>query len=271
MHSSFAAKKLLEIVNAAGVASHPSSRPRYHFGRQVCQPKYKMKSVVVCPGEIGCPSKRKRRYSMFGLQGVMEFLGIDFMRLFAKDLKHDLSVYLKATPSMIASHTRKQLASRHGVFVEDISAPGESVEPELAFSSGEWIRLQGFLDLARETGLLDANGQWSCKAAIVDLKQTRGFSQSICTGSMPCLIRGSVLTDIVTLRKLLVEELFLLQGYAHTALLDASVGGTFPFVGLELPDKVVRDLLGNTMVLSAVGSAWLYMLACTRKTLKPCL
>ena len=65
-----------------------------------------------------------------------------------------MALYMCASESMIQEQVAPSLKQKHGIEAADIYADGEMIEPEYGWSSGEWIRAQGFLDLAREAGYL---------------------------------------------------------------------------------------------------------------------
>ena len=76
---------------------------------------------------------------------------------------------------------------------------------------------------------------------------------------------------MVRMRSLLVEELFLLQGFAHPSLIEDSKAWPFRHNLEDISEGQARKMLGNTMHLSCVGVAVLYLLSTPQKKLEPCL
>ena len=144
------------------------------------------------------------------------------------------------------------------------------VEPLMALSGGESMRLVGFLELAKEKGLVQ-DGVWLVAAAVINISQSAKFCGQVDSETMPTLLTRSELFDMVSNRKLLVPELFLVQGYPHPELVRVVDVPFFPFVVSYLENLPVRHatkLLGNGMHLQAVGSMILHIWANTAKTLE---
>ena len=101
--------------------------------------------------------------------------------------------------------------------------------------------------------------------------QSAKFCGQADSETMPTLLTRSELFDMVSYRKLLAPELFLVQGYPHPELVRAVDVPFFPFLVSYLENLPVRHatkLLGNGMHLQAVGSMILHILANTTKTLE---
>ena len=274
----FQAEELLKIINSRRVGGH-----RFHYGRQLAPPRYRMQSCVFSPHTFGFPTERRRRYSMFVLGGVVEFLpDIDFFGAFERECDLDgldVSALLCAPAALREAHVAERIAVKHDLQPGDVSEPGGFLDPVLAYTGGEWIRRGGFMRLAEKQGLLhSAEGQdlasasWECRAAVVDLSQTSSHRTTLATWHMPCLQRNSGLADLVSGRLVLVEELCLSLGFAHPQLVCASLAAElFPYTELHLAERVLKGLLGNTMHLQCIGSCMAYLLACTKKSLRACL
>ena len=197
--------------------------------------------------------------------------GCDFLYIFSAPERHDSSVYLVASELAISRHVERELHLNHDIDVNDLTRNGGAVEATLANTAGQTIRRQGFEELAMQRGLWLEDGRWTTRAAIVDLSQTSEFWNRVVTGAMPCLLQRSRLFDLVAQRDVVIEELFAVQGFAHPDLLGDVMPDEFPFVNLQLPEGSLRQLLGNSMHLAAVGASLLFMVAATEKSLSPCM
>ena len=127
----------------------------------------------------------------------------------------DPSIYLCAKDALVDAHVADRIWIKHMIDVGDIPPSGSSVqvEPELAWTSGEWVRQQAYLEAARLRGYVDEHMRNSTAAAcIVDLSQTFAYSKLVDTKAMPTLLRHSHMADLARRRNVLLPELFLVQG-----------------------------------------------------------
>ena len=88
---------------------------------------------------------------MFFCDHVMGFVeGIDCEQVYQRigDPGDTMAVYMVATEAMIADAATQALQKKHGVEAGDLFSDTEAIEPQYAWSSGEYIRSQGFLALA---------------------------------------------------------------------------------------------------------------------------
>ena len=98
--------------------------------------------------------------------------------------------------------------------------------PSVATVSWDFERLQGYLKLASVKGLCDSSGSsWATVVAVANLAQRAEFSKQVSTSAMPAILRRSALVDLVQLRRYLVSELWLAQGYPYPGLLRHSLDG----------------------------------------------
>ena len=263
--------RLLEILNCLKRSGSRGVPPRCELGRSTRRSEYDVRSLVFSPTALGIPSKRRRHYTMFAEKSTLEFKsGIDFIDLFGRDLIVGPVVYACASESLVQAHIAQRVQLKHDVCASDVCSSAGGLEPELAFTSGEWIRLQEYKELATTRGH-QRGDCWFVDCALVDLKQTSGFSAAIHSDAAPCLLRGSIVSDLVRDRALLLEELFVVQGIPHPAVVGSDACLAFPFEHWDIEEGESRDLLGNTMHLSAVGSSIMYLVACTEKNVRPCL
>ena len=101
--------------------------------------------------------------------------------------------------------------------------------------------------------------------SVGDLKQNYGSFGRLTNTKAPALLRESVLWDFVRDRPVVTEELWLLQGFPHPALVP-SAPSQFSFLStaaVTLEEQNV--LLGNSMHLVQVAAEVLIALACTQK------
>ena len=70
-----------------------------------------------------------------------------------------MQAYICATAAMVKAHDVAQIQAQHGIDADQLFEDDEEMDSDLALSSSEWIRLQGFRDLAIEKGLL-VDGVW---------------------------------------------------------------------------------------------------------------
>ena len=267
----FQQQKLFAILNSGRGGNDPT--PRYHVGRQSQVARYKMQSHVINPVDRHIPTSRRRRYTMFFCDHVMGFVeGIGCEQVYQRigDPPDTMAVYMVATEAMIAD-AATQAQKKHGVEAGDLFSDTEAIEPQYAWSSGEYIQSQGFLALARERHFL-VNGEWQVPVVPADLSQTPGFSKSVSSLMCPCLLRHTHLVDLVGQRDVQVPELFLIQGFPHPALVSKDDAKGFPFVCTDfLPETKLKQMLGNTMHLSSVGDILGFMLAASSKNLRDCV
>eukprot|EP00971_Amphidinium_carterae_P350885 6491789-Amphidinium_carterae.2 len=108
---------------------------------------------------------------------------------------------------------------------------------------------------AVKRGLCDhAFSNWKAKFALANITQTSEWSKQHCTDGSPApaLLRRSLLVDMVSSRALTIEELWLVQGYAHP-LVHAPMRAKDAFLLADALESLTRaqqkSLLGNAMHL----------------------
>ena len=198
---------------------------------------------------------RHRLYSFWRLrvkgqsdkQALKKWKYPDFMALFSKDLNTTLAVYMTGPCTENAIKT-----------IDDIAG-------------GDYGRLDGWLDFAKKQGLL--NGiSWTVDAAIADISQNSEWRRAIHSKATPCLLTKTKLFDMVRMRLLTTDELWLVQGFPRPGMpgVPPEAARDFPCPDIlphgDTPGKITRAdeaaMLGNSMHVAAVGHWLLFSATC---------
>ena len=84
---------------------------------------------------------------------------------------------------------------------------------EVALTNGDFDRLVVYKATAIEQELCNADGtDWSVPVALVNIMQNHSFIKQIITQAVPAVLRKSVLVDLVLGVRVIVLELWLIQG-----------------------------------------------------------
>ena len=213
--------------------------------------------LLFSPVNLGVPSSRTRRYTLFSkLKIVPGFGPNDFEARFFRKLSRTAAVYLRASEEQIRKHV-KTIAAQKALVLSSIS---EDLSPSDVLSGSRWVRMMGYLDMARKK---KQNVLRQAAALMVNLEQAPSFNNYLMADIAPALLRHSYLYDIVSEREILPDEHFLVQGLPVPGYVSPELAATFPFprVMAELCDKQKRQLTGNGMHVHAVGSAIMWLLA----------
>ncbi len=174
---------------------------------------------VFSPEDLGCPVRRRRRYSAgFWSPRCQTLRGLSLSDFCFRRLACDGTVFLQADPVMVSGGS-----SFSGISFLEISQ-------EFMIAS-QVNRLEGRLFQAFRAGFCDSDFKhWTVPFAIVDLTQSEAW-RGIDTQVLPTQLRKSKLWDLVTARLVGEAALWLSQGFAHPEAigLPKSMTGRFPF------------------------------------------
>ena len=111
----FTPSTLHQVFNDSGGIKYSTRRTLLEMDEMAT---YQMWSFVFSPTQLGIPTERTHRYTIFCLEKALCFaeldrLDQDFQASFFKNLIVDLNIYLVATQSMLQHH-RKGLAKKAG-------------------------------------------------------------------------------------------------------------------------------------------------------------
>ena len=117
------------LTQTLNSCSKSKPRHRYPVGRRLSSPIYKEESHIICLTVLGIPSKRARRYTIYGLKGVVDFgtVGTEPAQVFARPCGVDLRVYLCATAEMVQANLVERLQAKHGIAADQLFEPEEEV------------------------------------------------------------------------------------------------------------------------------------------------
>ena len=255
---------------ASGSEAMPPKCPFARFDATGCSaPHFSLRTRVHSPVSFGVPSNRSRKYTDLDLAGVVEVLpNINFEQVFFRKLRASPCIY-KVVGSEVYQQSLALMRSKHnaGARVDETTM----LTSESALTSALYEKYQGYLDMACRDGLVVDCGDlvtWKPKAAIVNLKQVAGKFGHIQTSSVPALLRGSVLIDLVDGRLLLPAEHWFIQGFpCHFDGLPPTLHKYFPPSLVDgLSAGEVRSLTGNAMHVVQIGATVLFKIACTSKS-----
>eukprot|EP00971_Amphidinium_carterae_P082691 1635669-Amphidinium_carterae.2 len=229
---------------------------------------YNQSAIVFSPVDVGIPSMRTRKYTI--AWNVQVFMTLEmqkvraqslFGRMFGRKLRVGAEIFL-AESSASKKKSKARLAEQKNLTLsqEEISKlPWQVVLP-----GGLNQRLRGYEDLyssALSSGATKLSSAW------VDLKQTVGFMPRV-TDTVPTLLRGNRVWDLVQSRPVMLREKFLSMGFpipnlrytpydADQKECQALMLDFWPWPELDLDDpeqlSMCEDMLGNSMHLNAIG------------------
>lgn len=219
---------------------------------------------ILCPTMFGRPSRRKRKYSLFVRRGSLRIalppvhtFGSAFAEAFFRERMLTVGDYLCANDALV-SRQLVDVVRRQGFSVD-----ASEVELDTALPDGHWRRLQKWLDLAKEKGLVNDDSAWAVAAAVINTGQNASHMRTIDSDTAPALLRNSSLFDMVRGRTFVDAEYWVVQGYAPPELIPSALGSMFPAAGVELTSGQVRHLTGNGMHQACIGGMILAALAFT--------
>ncbi len=136
-------------------------------------------------------------------------------------------------------------------------------------SSGDFERLDGWKLLAERQGLYrDGKYIGLSGVALVKVDQRAEFNKTIHTDVAPALLTNTHLWNLASDEPVVVASHWLVQGFAHPLVPAVAQQSTsFPIaasmldVRTGLGARTQRQLMGNAMHVSAVGSWLLYNLS----------
>ena len=218
---------------------------------------------ALCPTDLGRPSRRKRKYTLWLLKRTLKlnippstcFFDI-FQDIFYRTMESTAAVYRCAPDELVARHNCAGV-ERQGFQVHPADVTGS-----MALTPGPALRLSGFEELAAKRGILK-DGVWQVGVALVNITHRPGFIKQIDCACAPALMRRSDLFDLVTSRELVGPEYWAIQGYPHPDMIRSALSTAFPFSDMDLTLTQVRHLTGNGMHLACVGAMLAFFLGCT--------
>eukprot|EP00974_Lingulodinium_polyedra_P070702 6844021-Lingulodinium_polyedra.AAC.1 len=90
----------------------------------------------------------------------MQMQSANFEAIFFRDLKCTAAVYMRAPDHEVHARVKAEMGRIHGIFDDEFLAASID-DPELAISSGAWLRKAGFMQLAMDLGLQSSGGAWA--------------------------------------------------------------------------------------------------------------
>ena len=219
----------------------------------------------LCPTMFGIPTRRKRKYTMWmlSLRWHLDlppracFLDT-FEEMFRKSLVATADSYMCGTDAEVGSQLRSAMRLQGFDFDDDALARCSGA---MALTPGEAVRCREYEQFAQDRGL-KVGDCWTVPVALINVTQRATFIRCIDTETTPTLMRRTALFDMVRSRMLLPMEYWAIQGYAAPGTTASSVVKTFPFAGLESSLGDTRQLTGNGMHLSCIGSMLMFSFAC---------
>lgn len=262
--------RLCRILGGERRRHRKGPHPRNMFGPRSGVASYVHHCEVFCPTNLGLPSRRKRKYTIFlNAQAAALTPNISIRSLFGREqLIANASIYLQA-PSTQIQQKALQLMSFAGFaeFADGVDNAEEAPEfPQAAaFLPSVWQDLEAWFAIAKEKGFTTQDGSIAegVPICLVNLAQRTSYMSQLDTQSAPTLLCGSRLFDLKTFRLLeMFPECFLVNGYpAPGPLVPEHLARHFPFPPSRFSESELRGFVGNGMHLSAVGASLAYVLA----------
>ena len=175
------------------------------------------------PTDLGVPSERVRKYGWYKHgRRAGKPLECGFDELFGRTMLADASIYLVAPRSWRVQENslwRRQSRRRPG----EGEGSDSNIDQELTRSSGDFDRLVDYKRLAVERGLCsNAHKDWIVPVAVVNVFQNASFMKQINTKAFPAILQRSIPVDLVQEVRVIVPELWLVQGLPYPGLVNAS-------------------------------------------------
>ena len=204
---------------------------------------YNCRHEVFSPSNIGVPSERFRKYIWLKLHGGgSDRLDATFQDIFYSKLVATPSLYIVGSKSWRRVEDKRRRAETARCKNEDWDSSADEGMP--VDTNGDFERLDGWRSLAVKSGLVDGS-KWRVDVALANLAQLAEFMKVVNTTAAPAILRKSILFDLVTNSRLLVSELWLLQGFPHPAhvqdMSPEDIDRRIPFYRLLLPPRGLHD------------------------------
>ena len=280
----FPESELMSIIGdmSEGVLKDIHTRPLV-ASEEVEPRRYKMHAQVFSPVDLGIPSQRMRQYTALHLSPWVQFdLGVSFEDVCFRALETDASIFLNAFPKHVRCQELQLMFKLRAKGCSTDALDDQMVCDRSALNNGDHGRLESWHCWSRapKNGLQDGSGKWTSSFALVDLTQNARFSNRANAGSMPCLLTGTLLWDLVNEQLVPAAVHWLAQGFAHPAAEGVSEDNraAWPFSkslldpssDAALSYKHQRMLTGNAMHWSSVGAWLLFNFSCTDKSRLMC-
>ena len=236
--------------------------------------QYVVQEATFSPTQLGVPAERWRKYVSYHLSPfIICNFSVPLSALFFRKLVLDGTIYFKhSTEEMRRTEIADFISRKKG---PPLAALGDA-EDHAGLSAGSITRLEQFVEVAKEAGWLNDDGDWvevegAPSMALANVTQNESYSK-MKTDVIPALLPGSILYDLRRKELMLACEAWVAQGFAHPMLMIPGRKFLFEDCLLDLSDpealNVVqqRKMIGNSFHSAAIGCWLAYNMAATDRS-----